>query len=240
MRQVSRPGVVWSIVADALADTDGTGAIVDVGGGTGGFAVALAQAGHRVTVIDTSPNALADLTRRATDAGVADHVTAVQGDADALSDLLPAASARLVLCHSVLEMVDSPAAAMASIAAILAPGGAASLLVANRAGAVLSRVLSGHLAQANAILTDPEGRSGDRDTLQRRFDAESLTRLAESAGLAPGPLHGVHVVSDLMPGSSMEDPGTVAAVRDFEAHTATLPPYRDIAGGLHLLAHREA
>ena len=48
--------------------------VVDVGGGTGGFAVPLAQAGHRVTVVDASPDALAALTRRAAEAGVADRV----------------------------------------------------------------------------------------------------------------------------------------------------------------------
>jgi S-adenosylmethionine-dependent methyltransferase len=33
--------------------------VPDVGGGTGGFAVPLAQGGHNVTVVDASPDALA-------------------------------------------------------------------------------------------------------------------------------------------------------------------------------------
>ncbi|MGH8880853.1 MAG: methyltransferase domain-containing protein, partial [Stackebrandtia sp.] len=80
----SRLAVVWSVVSGELArpmacDTvDGKCHVVDVGGGTGGFAVPLAKAGHEVTVVDPSPNALAGLTRRAADAGVADRITAVQ------------------------------------------------------------------------------------------------------------------------------------------------------------------
>ena len=55
-RQSVRTGVVWDGVRDLL---EGDGAfeekqarIVDIGGGTGGFAVPLAAAGHRVTVVD--------------------------------------------------------------------------------------------------------------------------------------------------------------------------------------------
>ena len=61
--------------------------VLDVGGGSGVWAVPLAAAGCLVTVVDPSPNALATLQRRAVEAGVADHVTAVQGDSDALSEL---------------------------------------------------------------------------------------------------------------------------------------------------------
>ena len=38
--------------------------IVDVGGGTGGVAIPLAGRGHRITVVDPSPDALASLERR--------------------------------------------------------------------------------------------------------------------------------------------------------------------------------
>ena len=104
-----RTAAVWQVLTAELSRRPGHAlVVVDVGGGTGGFAVPLARAGHRVTVVDASPDALAALTRRATEAGVADRVTAVQGDGDRLAELVPAASADLVLCHSVLEVVDEP------------------------------------------------------------------------------------------------------------------------------------
>ncbi|TWH65687.1 methyltransferase family protein [Micromonospora olivasterospora] len=104
-----RTAVIWSVLRAELerrADDELT--VLDVGGGTGGFAVPLARAGHRVTVVDASPDALAALTRRAAEAGVADRVRALQGDGDALAGLVGPASADLVLCHSVLEVVDDP------------------------------------------------------------------------------------------------------------------------------------
>ena len=100
--------------------------VVDVGGGTGGFAVPLARAGHSVMVVDASPDALAALTRRAAEAGVAERVWAVQGDADSLADLVEPGEADLVLCHSVLEVVDAPSDVASALATTLRSGGAAS------------------------------------------------------------------------------------------------------------------
>ena len=113
-RQSVRTGVAWEGVRRLLesgAATDGRRArIVDIGGGTGGFAVPLAELGHHVRVIDPSPDALAALDRRARESGVADRVTGQQGDLGDLAGLVEAGSVDLVLCHGVLEVVDDPAA----------------------------------------------------------------------------------------------------------------------------------
>jgi SAM-dependent methyltransferase len=210
--------------------------VVDVGGGTGGFAVPLAEAGHRVTVVDASPDALAALTRRAAEAGVADRVAAMQGDGDRLADLVPQGQADLVLCHSLLEVVDDPAEVVAALAATLRPGGALSLVVANRAAAVLSRAMNGHLDAAAALLNDPDGRAGPGDKLRRRFDATGAAALLTAAGLAVEKVHGVRVVADLVPGSVADgDPDALLA---FEIVASSRSPYRDIATQLHLYARK--
>jgi S-adenosylmethionine-dependent methyltransferase len=237
VRSAPRTAVVWAVLGEELARADGrTLTVVDVGGGTGGFAVPLAQAGHHVTVVDANPDALAALTRRAAEAGVPDRIRAVQGDGDALAGLIPSGSADLVLCHSVLEVVDDPATVVKALAATLRPGGAASVLVANRAGAALARAIGGHLDAAAAVLTDPDGLSGARDTLRRRFTGESVVALLTSAGLAVEEIHGVRVVADLLPGAVLE--GQAEALLAFELAASTQLPYRDIATQLHLLARK--
>lgn len=240
-----RSAVVWSVLRGELARRAAAhagpapAAVVDVGGGTGRFAVPLAEAGHRVVVVDPNPDALATLARRATEHGVADRVTAVQGDADALLDLVGPGSADLLLCHSVLEVVDDPVATMGTLATVLAPGGCVSLLTANRGGAVLSRALSGYFDVARALLTDPAGIAGDGDAMRRRFDGGSLTRLVEGVGLVVEQVHGVGVVTDLVSGTAATaEPGAADALIELEAALAGRPPYRDIATTLHLLARR--
>lgn len=232
-----RTAVVWQVLTAELGRRAGrTLAVVDVGGGTGGFAVPLAQAGHRVTVVDASPDALAALARRASEAGVADRVTSVQGDGDRLAELMPAGSADLVLCHSVLEVVDEPIGVLRAVAATLRADGAASILVANRAAAVLARAAGGHLASAAALLEDPDGRADPRDTLRRRFDVATLAALVTGAGLAVEEIHGVRVLADLVPAPVAEaDPATLLRL---ETRLAAQPPYRDIAAQLHMFARR--
>jgi S-adenosylmethionine-dependent methyltransferase len=233
----ARTAAVWAVLRRELDRHPGQSlTVLDVGGGTGGFAVPLAEAGHQVTVVDASPDALAALTRRAADAGVADRVRAVQGDGDALASLVEPGTADLVLCHAVLEVVDEPAGVVAAIAAALRPGGALSLLVASRAAAILGRAINGHLRSASAVVTDPDGRAGARDTLRRRYDADMAAELLRSAGLEVVETHGVRVLADLLPATVLEeDP---QAVLDLELALAARPPFRDIASQLHLFARK--
>src|SRR5438067_749173 len=112
--------------------------VLDVGGGSGAWAVPLARLGCAVTVVDNSPNALAALHRRARDAGVHELVTPVQGDVDALADVAPAGGADLVLGHGLLEVVDDAAAAVSALSTATAAGGVVSVLVTSRYAAVMA------------------------------------------------------------------------------------------------------
>ncbi|WP_089157236.1 class I SAM-dependent methyltransferase [Micromonospora sp. NBS 11-29] len=234
-----RTAVIWAVLRAELDRRAGERlSVLDVGGGTGGFAVPLAEAGHRVTVVDASPDALAALTRRAAEAGVADRVRATQGDADALAGLVEPATVDLVLCHSVLEVVDEPGPVIAALAGALRPGGAASVLVAARPAAVLARAINGQLDAAAALAADPNGTAGGRDTLRRRYDAGTAAALLTAAGLAVEETHGVRVLADLLPAAVAD--GQSAALLELEYALAAKPPYRDLAAQLHLFARRPA
>ena len=150
--------------------------VLVVGGGTGGFAVPLAQLGHRVEVIDPSPDALAALDRRAREAGVADRITGQQGDLGDLAGIVEAGAVDLVLCHGVLGLVDDPAAALDTIAGVLRPGGALSLLVSQRHAAVLARAMAGHFVQALQLL---DGDGADHRSPEHRFTPEEVVALLE-------------------------------------------------------------
>ncbi|MGH3342858.1 MAG: methyltransferase domain-containing protein [Carbonactinosporaceae bacterium] len=237
-----RTAVVWKVLRQALADraeVAGRGAldILDAGGGTGGFAVPLAELGHAVTVVDPSPDALAALERRAADTGVTARVRAIQGDASGLLDVVDPRSADVALCHGVLEMVDDPAEALASLARVLRVPGTLSVLVANRNAVVLSRAVAGHFDDARHALADAAGRWGAGDPMPRRFDAGEINDLADRAGLSVGPVHGVRVFSDLAPGATVDgEPGALDALLALEFAAAEHPAFRAVATQLHVLA----
>ena len=236
-----RDGVRFSLVWDVLRDVASarvaeTGRhvldIVDVGGGTGGLAVPFAALGHNVTVVDPSPDALAAAQRRAAEAGA--RLTGVQGDAASLDSVAGPKTADLVICHNVLEYVDSPADAMTAIAAVLRPSATVSVLAANAVAAVLRRALAGRFTEARRLL-ETEGAAG----LPRRFTLPALAALIEGAGLRAGEAHGLRIFSGLVPGALLDtDAGGAEALRALEAAAAATPPLRDIAAQLHVLGHR--
>ncbi|GAB3450122.1 methyltransferase domain-containing protein [Actinophytocola sediminis] len=207
--------------------------MLDVGGGSGVLAVPLAVAGCAVTVVEPNPNALATLSRRIDDAGVGDRVTAVQADSDALGQVVAAGAADLVLAHGLLEVVDDPKVTVAAMVGAVAPGGVVSVLVANRTAAVVHRAVAGRLAEAGRLLDDPDGRLPE-EALLRRFDTAGLSGLLADAGLMVESLQGLGVLSDLVPGSALEqDPGAVEALAELESRLAGVSPLRDIATRLH-------
>ncbi|MDT7572450.1 MAG: hypothetical protein QOE05_2624 [Actinomycetota bacterium] len=237
----ARTAVVWEVLTAAIAEAS-HGAplqVVDAGGGTGGFAVPLAEAGCIVTVVDPSPDSLAALARRADERGIADRVRGVQGDLEDLSSLVDAGTADLVLCHSVLQVVDDAVAALQSVASVLRPGGRLSLLVGNRNAVVLARALAGRPDEAAHALLDPTGRWGDGDGVPRRWTPDELVELVTGAGLHVEQLHGVRVVADLIPSAALDlEPGAPAALLALERSLADRSPFRDLATSLHVLAVR--
>jgi SAM-dependent methyltransferase len=236
--------VVWEVLRDALerrvkvADR-GALDVLDTGGGTGNFAVPVARLGHRVTVVDPSPDALFALERRAAEAGVTDRVRGVQGDAHDLLAVVEPGGYDMVLCHGVLEYVDDPAEGVRNVVGALRGSGALSLLAAGRGGAVLARALAGHFEEAQHALGDPDGRWGSGDSLPRRFTAEELTRLVTDAGLRAAAVHGVRVFADLVPGALVDtEPGALEALLRLEIAAAEEPGFHAVATQLHVLAER--
>ncbi|QWC85626.1 methyltransferase domain-containing protein [Nocardioidaceae bacterium] len=243
-RYAARTAVLWdSLLAAVAARGAGPCHVVDVGGGTGQLAVRLAEQGHRVTVVDPSPDALAALGRRAREAGVDDRVTGRQGDLVDTPDLVAAGDAgpaEVVLCHGVLEIVRDPAAALDTLRATAGDDGLLSLLVAQRHAAVLARAMAGHLQQALSLLDEVgpvrELAEGGR-TPQRRFTAEEITTLLTDHGFAVHEVHGVRVFADLVPGALLDaEAGATESLLALERAVAHRPEFHAVATQLHLLA----
>jgi SAM-dependent methyltransferase len=212
--------------------------VLDAGGGSGGFAVPLAELGHDVTVVDPSPDSLAALERRAAETGAHARVHAMQGDAAGLRELVPTGAFDLVLCHSVLEVVDDPAEALAAIAATLRPGGVASVLATNRIAAVVARAAAGRLGEARHLLDDAAGSTGAGDPLARRFSLDELQLLLAGAGLRARTVHGVRVFADTVPPALLDDPQAVDDLLALERAAAERADYLPVATQLHVLAER--
>ena len=239
-----RTTVVWDGLSALLPQLGADRwVVIDAGGGTGGLAVPLAELGHEVVVVDPSPDSLAALERRAGDSSVAARVRWVQGDLGQLGELAEKGSlphqVDLVLCHSVLEYADEPWAGLEAAVRLLRPGGVLSIVVATRGGAVIARALSGQFGAAAEILESYDSR-GSADTVQRRFDREPLLASLATLGLSIDRVHGIRVLSDIVPGGLLDsDPSATRRLLELERALSARPEFLDVATQLHVLARKD-
>jgi 2-polyprenyl-3-methyl-5-hydroxy-6-metoxy-1,4-benzoquinol methylase len=230
----SRQVVLWRLLTQAVSEVRTAGQavrVLDCGGGSGRFAVPMAQLGATVTVVDLSADALATLHRRAVEAQVRDQITPVQGDVESLAELVAAEGFDLVLAHTVLQSVESPENALSAVTAAVRPGGLVSILLDNPVASVLARVLAGDLTVALKELTAaPEA----------RLDLDQVRDLCAGAGLQVRAVRGIEVFGELLPGAVVDGVDGPHLVGELEEAAATRSPYRDIAARQHVLAQRPA
>jgi len=216
--------------------------VLDLGGGTGGLAVALAEQGHTVTVVDPNADALASLARRAEESSASERVAAVQGDADSLATTITPGSIDLLCCHGVLEYVEDPERTLTLIAAVLAPGGHLSLVTAQRMAAVLARTLAGRFDQARAALTSTDGRWGEDDPVPRRYDRGHLAEMLTRTGFTALDARGVRIFSDLVPHEYVDteaDRQELLELEDLVAADDGRTGLATLGAAMHLVARRD-
>jgi S-adenosylmethionine-dependent methyltransferase len=159
--------------------------VLDVGCGQGTQVLALARAGHRVTGLDASATLLGDLETALSGEApeVRGRVRLVHGEAERLADLVPSLGFDAVLCHGVLMYFADPAPLLTAVAAAVAPGGFASLLVRNGDALAMRPGLLGHWPTAQPDRPDRPGRSAGRPDRLARGAGAVGRRLVRRAGL---------------------------------------------------------
>ncbi len=100
------------------------GAVLDVGAGSGGVALALARDGHRVTAIDASPGMVDRIAVRAEQAGLAVQARVMDGQA---LDFADASFAAAVSVFGVILFPDA-VRGLAEMRRVVRPGGRISLV----------------------------------------------------------------------------------------------------------------
>ena len=229
-RAHARSALIWESIAPLLERE--SLAVLDIGGGSGAFAVRVAETGQAVTLVDPSPDAVAAAERRADEQGVGALLTASVGDLDSLAEVA-AGPFDLVLCHDVLGVAANPEAALAQVTGVLAAGGHLSLVVGQLQAAILSRALAGRVDQALELA------QGRTRAVPRRFEYGEILELVENAGLTVDLVHGVRVFADAVPSSVIDsDPQAYAQLVELERTVAFRPEFAGWAAQLHVLAHR--
>lgn len=213
---------------------------LDIGCGTGATAVRLALLGMNVTLFDSSPAMLELAKKTISEAGVCDKVTFQCGDAARSTDFFPAKSFDLILCHNVLEYVDSPHNVLRGAGALMRDSAAIlSVLVRNQAGEVLKAAIqTGDLAAAERDLTAEWERESLYQGKVRLFTPETLQSILEAASLRIIVRRGVRVVSDYLP-AKIARSTEFESILSLEQKLGQRQEFFGIARYLHLMARPE-
>jgi len=126
--------------------------VLDVGGGTGHFAMQLAALGNEVVLSDPSREMLNRAEAAIERAGLGDSIAFVHAGIRDLESILDERF-ETVACHAVLNWVADPEAALGQLVRLLAPAGNLSLTFGNRAAWLFRRILDGDFAE---LLNDPD------------------------------------------------------------------------------------
>lgn len=221
--------------AEELGASGGGLRVLDVGGGDGRDAVALAVAGHQVTVIDPAPSWLAEARRRAGEAGVSDRVRTVQGSID---DLTPAgADFDLVLCHFVLHYRPAGTGDVRRLAAALRLGGRLSVMAPNPAARVIMRLTREGPEAALAELATEGLDSATFDTTARKVTPEEVEQALSEAGLTVVGRYAARVANDYVTDDALKnDPDYYAALEELELALCDKEPFVRLGGMWQLVA----
>ena len=212
---------------------------LEVGCGTGATAVRLARLGFHVTQLDSSQAMLGIARRTAKEAGVTNSVTLRHGDAAQLTNLFPAASFDVVLCHNILEYVDDPATMLRGAARLLRDTSAIlSIVVRNQAGEVFKAAIqAGDLAAAEANLTAEWGFESLYGGRVRLFTGRTLQAMLKAASLTVIARRGVRVVADYLP-PRISRSSEYARILELERKLGSRPQFAAVARYTHCLARR--
>ena len=206
--------------------------VLDVGGGTGSYAIPLARLGHRVCLLDFSAHML-DIARQKAEQSapsLLERMSFCHASAQQVADLFPSDHFDLVMCHTLLEYVSLPWDILQAMVTVLRPGGLLSLLVANpHADPLRWAIARGDLEKAHLALTEQVSTADLFGLPRRTFETQAVQKAMDQAGVEVVAAYGIRAFADYLPRERLADPEFYARLFALETAAGALAPYRQIA-----------
>lgn len=208
--------------------------VLDVGGGDGGDALALAEEGHDVTVLDPSTSMLATAAAEAAARGLTMRTLA-----GGIDDLPGRERYDVVLCHFVLHYRAGDPTDLARLAAAVRPGGLLSVVAPNPAGQVLAALVRRGPGAAADELGRETVTTATFDTEVRKVSAEEVRDVLEQTGLRVVGRYGGRIANDLLTDDEAKrDPAYFEELLALELSLCDQEPYRRIGAFWQLVASK--
>lgn len=215
--------------------------IVDVGGGAGNQALPLARRGYPVTIIDPS-QAMLDRARQALadePVEVARRVVLLCGDGRQALDLVGSQRFAGVLCHGVIPYVDERAALVATLCALVRPGGVVSIVSKNAATLAMRPATEGRWNDTLAAF-DARTEINALGLYTRADTVEELSAELSEHGVDPVAWYGVRLFVDVRDREFVPSPDEERAILAAELEASRRDPYRQLSRLFHLVGRKSA
>ena len=239
-----RTELIWSGLAPLVEGTDPPHYVLDVGGGTGAFALRLAALGHRVLLLDPARAMLelaAAKAKRELEATARANLQAQQGTIADLRARPPSRKFTAVLCHNILEYAVGPQHVLSRIRQLIRDDGVVSIVAANRDAEPLRTVVNQQDPRAALRLL---AKTVHPSTLfggyRRVFALSELAAMLDEAGFSSVSLRGVRVACDYLSQDCLEQQEGWDAAFALEQSLITRTPHKYLARYLHLIARPRA
>ena len=219
--------------------------VLDVGGGAAHQSLPLAQAGHHVTVLDSSPAMLGKARQRLDQLPVADRerVRLLDGDGEHAVDAVGGERFDAVLCHGVLGYLDGPGRIVEQLCRCTSPGGIVSIMTGNAHAGAVRPALERRWEDALASF-DARTEIGVLGLPARADTVEEISELLDANGVQPVRWDGVWLFVDWLEFSGValdpSDATQAAKVAEVELHASRRDPYRGLSRVFHLVGRRPA
>lgn len=235
-----RSELAWENVRRSLPRNASKYRALDAGGGTGFASVELARMGFDVVLLDGSEQMLRIAREQAEAGRASERISFCRADTGQLPELFDAESFDVVVCHNLLEYVESPLATMRDIARILRKDAMLSVLVRNRAGEVLKAAIkSGDWELATTNLNADTVVDSLYGESLRVFALAEVRDLLTRAGLEVVAEHGVRVFFDYMNLENLTD-ASYFQIFELESALGARPEFAAIARYIQVIARRSA
>lgn len=215
--------------------------VLDIGCGQGSQAVRLAQAGHRVTGVDPSPE-MQGLFKIACDeqpAQVRDRIDFVDATGQQVADIFESGSFDLALCQGVVAYLSEGEndELLNALRSVLTPGGLLSLLTINGDALAMQPGLSGDWDTALQAFGKTDQITTRLGVRLRTFGRNDLLAWLGRHAFEEAAWYGVRVFTDRA--GDTEPPQRITDLMAVEEQAGKTDPYRSVAAFVHTVSTRK-
>jgi S-adenosylmethionine-dependent methyltransferase len=213
--------------------------ILDAGGGNGYPSIPFAQNGCQVVVADYSEAMVSDGRRLMSELGLDKDVSFILTRLEDLSSVIHDQEFDVVLCHNVLEYVESVPVVLRSILRPLKSQGVVSITCKNRYSiAYHEAFLRGDLSAARAAIDATETKTIFESTA-RAFSVDEIVNMLEGRGCVIQADYGLRCMIDYWGDNERKaEPDTLAQLEELELALSTEYPYKLLARFFQVIARK--